>query len=188
MGVNFIGLIAEWAPAVEAYRASGTDFYWDTDEDAELPFADEDYLGGFKRLMDLSNCYLKISPELSDEEREGIEPFLRLVGGFETERDRELDTSPVNDLLADAGGSPRPDEYIPFTMRPSTVRLALELAEYIPWKALEAACARTDFSDVAGNSWFLQGYDDLEWMLDIYLDWMKQAAALDRGLIVLVSM
>jgi hypothetical protein len=187
MGVSFIGLIAEWAPAVEAYRASGTDFYWDTEEDAEIPFAEEDYVGGFKRFLDLSSFYLKIQPELSDRDRECIEPFLRLVGGFQTAEDLKLDTHPVNDLLVDAGG-PQPEEYIPFTMRPSTVRLALELAEYIPWQALEAACDRVDFSDVAGDSWFLQGYDDLEWMLGIYLSWLKEAAAANRGLIVLVSM
>jgi hypothetical protein len=53
---------------------------------------------------------------------------------------------------------------------------------------LKAACDRVDFSTVAGDSWCLEGYDDLEWMLGIYLRWMKEASAADRGLIVLVSM
>jgi hypothetical protein len=93
----------------------------------------------------------------------------------------------ANDLVNDAGG-PRPEDYIAFTMRPSTVHLALQLAEYIRWQVLKAACDRVDFSTVAGDSWCLQGYDDLEWMLGIYLRWMKEASAADRGLIVLVSM
>jgi hypothetical protein len=51
VGVRYIGLIVEWAPAVEAYRAAGTGFYWDwdTDEGDELPFpAEEDYLSGYR--------------------------------------------------------------------------------------------------------------------------------------------
>lgn len=181
--MNYIGLIAEWAPAVEAYRAAGTDFYWDTDEDEDLPFpAEEDYLSGFKRFQDLRNCYARIRPQLLPAEREGVEPFLRLVRGFGYDDYRDLD----NDLLADAGGPP-PEEPIEFAMRPSTVHRALELAAKIPWQALEAACDRTDFSDAVGKIWRLQGYGDLHWMLGIYLGWMKEAAAADRGLIVLVS-
>jgi hypothetical protein len=66
MGANHIGLIAEWAPAVEAYRAAGTHFYWVIEDGEELPFpAEEDYFGGYKRFRDLSNCYSRIRPQRS---------------------------------------------------------------------------------------------------------------------------
>lgn len=185
MGVNIIGLVADWEPTVAAYRETGTDFYFDLDEDEELPFAEEDYLPGFKRFLNTADFYLKIQAELAASDRERLEPFLRWVSAFDLDGKWRSGTDPADDLRADAGG--RADGSVLFAMRPAKVLDALALAERLPWRAIEAACGRVDLSDAAGDIWRIEGYGDFEWILTTYIDWMKEAAAAGRGLVVLVS-
>jgi hypothetical protein len=187
MSVEIIALIADWQPAVEAYRSSGTDFYFELDEDEEPPFAEVDDLGGFKRFLNTESFYYKLASELPASERERLEPFLRLIGAYHTPEDWEQEFEPANDLLSDAGGPP-PEDPMMFAMRPSKVPLALEFAEAIPWEAVEAACGRLDLTAAREDVWRISGFDDFSWILTTYINWIKRAAATGRGLIVIVDM
>jgi hypothetical protein len=74
-----------------------------------------------------------------------------------------------------------------FAMRPAKVLHAIELAQALPWKAIEDACGRFDLTATQHDTWFISGFGDFEWILTTYIDWMKRAAAAGRGLIVLAS-
>lgn len=184
MSVEIIALIADWEPAVEAYRASGTDFYWDPFERGETPpFAEVHDLGGFKRFLQTQSFYLDIEEELAAADRERIEPFMRLIGAYSTAAD--WNGYPADDIVADSDGPP-PEDHM-FSMRPAKVVHALELAQGIPWPVIEAACERLDLGSGRIDVGTISSYDQFVWILTTYIEWMKRAASAGRGLIVLAS-
>ncbi|MFG3342351.1 hypothetical protein [Glycomyces sp. NPDC048151] len=184
MSVEIIALFADWGPAVEAYRASGTDFYWDPFQRGEEPsFAEVHDLGGFKRFLRTESFYLDLEEKLAAADRERVEPFMRLIGAYSSPEDWK--GYPADDIVTDSDG-PTPEDHM-FSMRPAKVVHALEVAEGIPWQAIEAACERLDLASGRNDVWTIGSYDEFAWILSTYIDWMKRAAEGGRGLIVLAS-
>jgi hypothetical protein len=144
MSVQIIALFADWEPAVEAYRAFGTDFYWGLFERGieEPPFAGVEDFGGFKRFLDTSGFYLELEDELDPADRERVEPFMRLIGAHHTDDDWDLEFNPAYDIVIDADGPP-PEDPMMFAMRPAKVLHAIELARALPWNAIEDASGRS---------------------------------------------
>jgi hypothetical protein len=182
MAVEIIALFADWKPAVAAYRESGTDFYWDAfDRGVEPPFAEVQDLGGFKVFLGVQGFYLQLRDELAAADRERLEPFMRLIGEYSTVGD--WNGHPADDIVNDSDGPP-PEDHM-FSMRPAKVLHALEVAQAIPWRAVEEACERLDLGSDHARS--ISGYHQFEWILTTYIGWMRRAAAAERGLIVLAS-
>jgi len=185
MAVEIIALFADWEPAVAAYRESGTDFYWDPFERGvdEPPFAEVEDLGGFKVFLSVRGFYLELRDELAAADRALLEPFMRLIGEYSAVED--WNGHPADDIVNDSDGPP-PDDHM-FSMRPAKVLHALEVAQAIPWQAVEEACERLDLGSDRDDPRSIGGYHQFEWILTTYIGWMQRAAAAERGLIVLAS-
>jgi hypothetical protein len=46
---------------------------------------------------------------------------------------------------------------------------------------------RLDLDGAERDIWRISGFQDFRWILTTYIEWMERAAAMERGLIVLVS-
>ncbi|WP_326796628.1 hypothetical protein OG946_15100 [Streptomyces sp. NBC_01808] len=185
MSFDVICLIAEWAPAVAACRAShGTDFYWDAPESPDgsvvLPFAIERWRRGFD-FIEAGFYYEILRPQLPGQLRDEADAFLGCIYDDLGQGCPE----PPEDLADDAGIEL--EEYeTHYSMRPAMVRAVLERARSVSWPGIEQAAvraampARTTRYDVRDMEHFRR-------IVGMQETWLAEAARTGRGLIVMLS-
>jgi hypothetical protein len=195
VGTDVFALITQWDPIVADFRAARSlDFYWDaydpyndaflaaqaagrpTPEPPEqlLPYAVErPYRGGFS-FVAAGWYYTFLRPHLPDDLRASVSTFLDLVYG----EDRP------DDLHEDAGVRTDPSTF--YTMRPATARLAHTHAEAVPWDALEEAAADIVVPEMV-NDRHIPDFESALIAIHRQRDWIAEAAATDRGIVVIIS-
>lgn len=199
MGIDIYALIMDWEPAVEAYRAAGgLDFYWDANAQIEfaserartqgtplpwpevpeaVPFAEDQWAPPGKAFTAAGRFYLELSDRLEPELLARTDPV------FETIYPEKL--SDINDLKADSGG---PDDFdVLYALRPSSVKLALERIEALPWEAMRAAGEGIELPYGSRVPGYGMDFSQFEGIVLSHVDWLRKAAAADRGVLVFWS-
>lgn len=199
MGIDIFALIMDWEPAVEAYRAAGgLDFYWDASAQIDfeverarrertplpwpevpevVPFAEEQWAPPGKAFTAAGTFYLELSDRLEPELLALTDPV------FNTIYPRWW--SDVNDLKADSGGPEDAD--VLYALRPSSVKLALERIEALPWEAMRAAGTGIDLRYAGQGPGYGMDFPQFEGIITSHVGWLREAAAVDRGVLVFWS-
>ncbi|GCD96900.1 hypothetical protein [Embleya hyalina] len=197
MSTDVTGLIAEWETAVAAYRATrGMDFYWDRSrgptvgavaeepwvEREPLPFAIERDFAPGSHFLDARDYYAFLRPLLPHYLFGPVDAFLSMLWPGP-------DAGDADDIREDAGrpGRPAPpDRAIAFSMRPLTVRVALERASRIPWDEVEIVGELQEIEREVGTTDRMESWYFVHVVVHRQREWLAEAADLNRGLIVLV--
>ncbi|WP_283136280.1 hypothetical protein [Rhizohabitans arisaemae] len=195
MGTDVFALITKWEPMVADVRvARGLDFYREanaayndaflaaqaarqpTPEPPErlLSYAVErTYRGGFT-FVAAGRYYTLLRPRLPADVRTPVSAFLDMVYGGE----------PPDDLREDSGVAA--DSAVFYAMRPETVRLAHARAEAVPWDAFSEVAEGIVIPEMAGDR-YTPDFESASPAMDTQRDWIAEAAATDRGIVVVIT-
>ncbi len=171
MGTDVFALVTEWKPMVDAFRATGNlDFVWRSS--SILPYAATQPFWCGPALVTADTYYEMLRAEMPADLVAEVDPFVRML--YPGNR------SGTDDLAIDAGHAPDPVVF--YSMRPQTVRVTWEHAAAMSWEWLRLAGGHLRIGDR-----YVPDYDTFEAILDAQFGWLRHAARLDRGLIVVVS-
>jgi hypothetical protein len=197
--MDVYALITQWDPMVAAYRdAGGLGFFWDAnlrqieeldaaeaagkpisykDIPDRLPYAIERDFGVGRSFMEASRYYYYFAPHLPPAIRDPADAFVDML--------YPDDPADSDDLSADAG-APR-DGNVAYAMRPATVRTALDRAAAVPWTAMAEIGERTVVPEMADSRYVSDYAMFADCVFYQQRDWLREAAAAGRGLVVILS-
>jgi hypothetical protein len=184
---------------VAAFRDSrGLEFYWDANvrrndelEAAQiagrsdsyqyirdlLPYAfTRDFATG-RGFVEAGIYYDCFREHLPPAVRERADAFFRMLYPEDLER--------TDDLSTDAGVPPDAD--IRYAMRPATVRTALARAAAVPWTVMAEIGERTVVPEMSDSRYVPDYSLFADHLVYQQRAWLSEAAAADRGLVVLMS-
>jgi hypothetical protein len=203
MGTDVFALTTRWEPMVAAFRsAGGLGFYWDANarhnEEPRatwaagersassgppnlLPYATESDFWGGRAFVVAGDYYDCLRPHLPVGLRKSADALMRLLyqGVFDPDPRAWSD-----DLSVDAGVPRDPD--VLYAMRPATVRTALDRDGALPWADLARVAGRVTITEPWGRR-YVPDYTAFESVIQHQRAWLREAAAADRGLVVIIS-
>jgi hypothetical protein len=195
VGTDIFALVTQWEPMVADFRAArGLDFYWDVnaaDNDAFLAAqaagrpvpepperllsyaVQRPYSGGFS-FVAAGWYYEFLRPLLPVDLRVPVSAFLDMVYG----------TDPSDDLREDSGVTG--DSAVLYAMRPATVRLAHARAQALPWDSFYQVAEGIVVPEMIGDR-RTPDFGSASIAMWAQRDWIAEAAATDRGIVVVIS-
>lgn len=199
MGTDVFALVTRWEPMVAAFRAArGLGFYWDANarqnEELEaarvagkpaslddipdlLPYATERDFWGGRAFVQAGYYYGFMRRHLPPAMRDPADAFVRML--------YQEDRTGSDDLSTDAGVPGDAD--VLYAMRPATVRSALARAAAVPWTALEEIGDQIVVPEMIDSRYVPNYTTFADHVLHQQREWLHEAAASDRGLVVIIS-
>jgi hypothetical protein len=198
VGVDTYALLVDWEPTVAAYRrCGGMDFPWDAS-----PYVATRTLSPGSLILSAWDYYRWLRATLPPELLHPAALFLDMLSPWDPRPmpgeqvtgahpdDVPVDHIPVDDLHADAGyRGLRRYRGLAYSMRPETVRQAVRRADLVRWDDIEVAAELMDLRLPPPPDH--RGHMDADLFVSVVIgqhrQWLADAAALDRGMVMIVS-